>query len=69
MSFLKQEEEARKRKELEEIMAENNKKIEEAQRKLVSIIILEKSIDHRFISLYENFYSVMPSPHIPKILS
>lgn len=28
------EEEARKRKELEEIMAENNKKIEEAQRKL-----------------------------------
>lgn len=38
MSFLKQEEEARKRKELEEIMAENDKKIEEAQRKLVSIV-------------------------------
>lgn len=34
-----QEEEARKRKELEEIMAENNKKIEEAQRKLVSTFI------------------------------
>lgn len=36
MMFIKQEEEARKRKELEDIMAENNKKIEEAQQKLVS---------------------------------
>lgn len=36
MAFIIQEEEARKRKELEEIMAENNRKIEEAQRKLVS---------------------------------
>lgn len=35
MVFIEQEEETRKRKELEDIMAENNKKIEEAQRKLV----------------------------------
>lgn len=36
MVFIIQEAESRKRKELEEIMAENNKKIEEAQQKLVS---------------------------------
>lgn len=41
MNFIIQEEEARKRKELEEIMAENNRKIEEAQRKLVSFFLLE----------------------------
>lgn len=33
--FLLQEEEKRKRIELEQIMAENNRKIEEAQKKLV----------------------------------
>lgn len=37
--FFLQEEERRKREELEQIMAENNRKIEEAQKKLVSVSI------------------------------
>lgn len=35
-----QEEERKKRQELEAIMEENNKKIEEAQRKLVSLLFM-----------------------------
>lgn len=58
MTFFKQEDEARKRKELEEIMAENNKKIEEAQRKLVSIEI-HKSLWQPRAKHFKHFADVM----------